>query len=163
MLGNPKARERRFHHGFACPRCQHTQVQRWGHERSGIQRYRCSGCGRTFNDLTHTAMAGTHLVPQWSAFTDAMRNRRSTRNAALEIGVDHKTVWRWRHKVMARLAPTQPPMLSGGVEADETYFSRNFKGSTPVGRRRRRSLKPPDRLASGLGVNETSGPRRFPI
>ena len=82
-------------------------------------------------------MAGTHLASQWSAFAYAMRNRLSTRDAAVEIGVDHNTVWRWRHKVMARLTPTQPPLLSGIVEADETYFRHNYKGSTLVGRRRR--------------------------
>src|ERR1035437_4198982 len=109
MLGTLKARERRFHHGFACPRCQNTEVQRWGHERSGTQRYRCLCCRRTFNDLTNTAMAGTHLVAQWYGYADAMRNRLSTRDAALAIGVDHKTVWRWRHKVMKRLTDAGSP------------------------------------------------------
>ncbi|WP_411281596.1 transposase [Gemmatimonas sp.] len=40
----------------ACPRCRSAQVQRWGRERTGTQRYRCLGCRRTFNDLTRTAM-----------------------------------------------------------------------------------------------------------
>lgn len=138
MLGTRKARERRFHHGFACPRCQHTEVLRWGHERSGTQRYRCLGCRRTFNDLTNTAMAGTHLVPVWRAYANTMRNRLSTRVAALDLGVSHKTVWRWRHKVMERLAPGQAPLMTGIVEADETYFRCNYKGSVPVGRYRRK-------------------------
>lgn len=33
MLTCPKARERRFHHGYVCPRCQSAQVQGWGRER----------------------------------------------------------------------------------------------------------------------------------
>ncbi len=39
---------------------------------------------------------------------------------------------------MAFLAPAAPPPLSGIVEADETYFRRNFKGAKPVGRRARK-------------------------
>jgi transposase-like protein len=138
MLGTLKARERRFHHGFACPRCRATRVQRWGRERTGIQRDRCLDCARTFNDLTHTAMAGTRLREKWPAYADTMRDALSTRQAAALLNIDHKTTWRWRHKVMAHLAPETPPPLSGIVEADETYFRRNFKGSHPVGRRRRK-------------------------
>src|ERR1017187_7491201 len=39
---------------------------------------------------------------------------------------------------MLRLMPGQSPMLTGIVEADETYFRRNYKGSAPVGRYRRK-------------------------
>lgn len=83
-------------------------------------------------------MAGTHLVAKWGRYANAMRHHLSTRMAAREIDVSHKTVWRWRHKVMLRLMPGQSPMLTGIVEADETYFRRNYKGSAPVGRHRRR-------------------------
>ena len=38
---------------------------------------------------------------------------------------------------MAFLVPARSPPPRGIVEADETYFRRNFKGSTPVGRRAR--------------------------
>ncbi len=137
MLTSPKARERRFHHGYVCLRCKTTQVQRWGRERTGTQRYRCFGCHRTFNDLTRTAMAGTHLPKKWQAYADTVRDGLSTRKAGARIDVDHKTAWRWRHKVMAFLAPAEQPALRGIVEADETYFRRNFKGSKPVGRRAR--------------------------
>lgn len=101
------------------------------------QRYRCFGCRRTFNDLTRTAIAGTHLPEKWRAYADTMRDGLSTRKAAERIGVEHKTAWRWRHKVTAFLAPAEQPAMSGIVEADETYFRRNYKGSTPVGRRAR--------------------------
>jgi hypothetical protein len=39
---------------------------------------------------------------------------------------------------MGFLTPAESPPLGGIVEADETYFRRNFKGSKPVGRRPRR-------------------------
>ena len=113
-------------------------MQRWGRERTGIQRYRCLPCARTFNDLTRTAMAGTHMPQKWLAFADSMRDGLSTRRAAARVDMNHKTAWRWRHKVMAFLTPVEAPPLGGIVEADETYFRRNFKGSKAVGRRARK-------------------------
>lgn len=56
-LASRKARERRFHHWYVCPRCQSACVQRWGHELTGIQRYRWLPCAMTFNDLTRADMA----------------------------------------------------------------------------------------------------------
>lgn len=153
MLTTLQARERRFHHGYTCPRCQSVRVRRWGKERTGTQRYRCLPCARTFNDLTHTAMAGTHRPEKWPAFADTMRDGLSTRRAGTRVEVNHKTAWRWRHKVIAFLAPITPRPLSGIVEADEMYFRRNFKGSTPVGRRaRKRGTKSGSRR--GLGTDK---------
>jgi transposase-like protein len=152
MLGTEKARERRFHHGFACPRCRASRVQRWGHERTGLQRYRCLACRRTFNDLTHTAMAGTRLPAKWAAYADTMRDALSTRRAAILLDINHKTAWRWRHKVMAHLAPETPPALSGIVEADETYFRRNFKGA--LGRAAPPEARHPQRERPRLGKDK---------
>ncbi len=38
------------------PRCGATHIRRYGMEH-GLQRYRCVGCGRTFNSLTGTPLA----------------------------------------------------------------------------------------------------------
>jgi len=83
-------------------------------------------------------MAGTHMPQKWRAFADTMRDGLSTRRVAARVDMNYKTAGRWRHKVMAFLTPTEAPPLGGIVEADETYFRRNFKGSKPVGRRPRR-------------------------
>ena len=80
-------------------------MQRWGRERTGTQRNRCFGCRRTFNDITRTAMAGTHLRAKWQAYADTMRDGLSTRRAGERFDVGHKTAWRWRHQVMALLVP----------------------------------------------------------
>jgi len=113
-------------------------VHRCGKERNRTQHYRCLTCARAFNDLTRTAMASTHMPEKWQAFADTMRDGLSTRRTGMLVEVNHKTAWRWRHKVIAFVAPTRPPPLGGLVEADETYFRRNLKGSAPVRRRSRR-------------------------
>lgn len=135
---HPKGSRPAVSPGYVCPRCQSARVQRWGRERMGIQRNRGLPCARTFNDLTRTAMAGTHMAQQWRAFADTMRDGLSTRRAAARVDMNHATAWRWRHKVMAFLAPAEAPALGGIVEADETYFRRHFKGAKPTGRRPRK-------------------------
>ncbi len=100
-------------------------------------------------------MAGTHLPEKWRVYADTMHDGLSTRKAGERSGVDHKTAWRWRHTVMAFLAPTEQPPLSGIVEADETYFRRNFKGSKPIGRRsRKRGTR--SGSARGLGKDKVA-------
>ena len=42
--------------GLGCPHCHTAKVARNGHSR-GLQRYRCSGCGRTFNATTNTPLS----------------------------------------------------------------------------------------------------------
>jgi len=44
---------------FGCPHCSSAEVRRWGRA-SGKPRYRCAGCGKTFNPLTGTPLAGLH-------------------------------------------------------------------------------------------------------
>ena len=46
---------------FGCPHCSSAEVRRWGRA-SGKPRYRCATCGKTFNPLTGTPLAG--LIPK---------------------------------------------------------------------------------------------------
>jgi hypothetical protein len=44
------------------------------------------------------------------------------------IGVNHVTVWRWRHRFLTAASKDNTAILSGVIEADETFFLRSFKG-----------------------------------
>ena len=78
------------------------------------------------------------MPEKWRAFTDTMRDGLLTRRATARVDMNHKTASRWRRKVVAFLTPTEQRALSKIVEADETYCRRNYKGSTPLGRRARK-------------------------
>ena len=54
-------KEKRFHKGLNCPHCGSEHVNRRGTYR-GRRRYSCKDCMRTFNDMTATPMAGTHML-----------------------------------------------------------------------------------------------------
>ena len=112
---------------IGCPHCECRQVARWGRA-SGIPRYRCSNCRRTFNALTKTPLAHLRMKDKWVTQTEALIDGVSTAKAATRCGVDSKTAFRWRHRFLASLAGDKPRTLSGIVEGDETFILESFKG-----------------------------------
>lgn len=111
----------------ACPHCAAAHIQRWGHE-SGIQRYRCCACAKTFNALTLTPLAHLKRRDAWLPYAQAMINGASVRAAACEAGVDRTTSFRWRHRILDMPTQENDTELRSIVEADETYFLESFKG-----------------------------------
>jgi len=97
---------------IGCPHCVCCQVGRWGRA-SGIPRYRCSNCRRTFNALTKTPLAHLRMKEKWVTQTEALIDGVSTAKAAKRCDVDYKTAFRWRHRFLASLAGDKPRILSG--------------------------------------------------
>ena len=50
-----------------CPHCATPGATLRGRA-NGLRRLHCSGCGRTFNALTGTSLAGLHHMPRWLGF-----------------------------------------------------------------------------------------------
>ena len=110
-----------------CPHCGNRDVIRWG-QASGLPRYRCQGCGRTFNGLTKTPLARLRKKEKWSEQSQCLIDGLSISKAAERCGVDYKTAFRWRHRFLASLSSDKPKNLSGIVEGDETFVLESFKG-----------------------------------
>jgi transposase-like protein len=110
-----------------CPHCQNRDVARWG-QASGLPRYRCKACHRTFNALTKTPLANLRMKDKWAEQTRAMIDGVSTAKAALRCGVHYTTAFRWRHRFLASLAGDKPKAMAGIVEGDETFILESFKG-----------------------------------
>ena len=110
-----------------CPHCQSHDVARWG-QASGLPRYRCKACSRTFNALTRTPLAKLRLKDKWAEQTAALIEGVSTAKAARRCGVHYTTAFRWRHRFLASLAGDKPKTLTGVVEGDETFILESFKG-----------------------------------
>src|ERR1700712_3916398 len=47
-----------------CPHCSATGLQRWGYA-SGLRRYRCQACRKTFDALTGTSLARLREKACW--------------------------------------------------------------------------------------------------
>jgi transposase-like protein len=110
-----------------CPHCRNRDVARWGHA-SGLPRYRCKACHRTFNALTKTPLANLRMKEKWAEQTRAMIDGVSTAKAAQRCGVHYTTAFRWRHRFLASLAGDKPKAMAGIVEGDETFILESFKG-----------------------------------
>ena len=118
---------------LCCPRCQGTQLYRHG-TKSGLQRFRCRACGRTFNSLTGTPLARLRHKAKWLAFGDCMLDSRTVRNAAARVAVAKNTSLRWRHRFLALTRTDRPACLHGIAEADETFLLESQKGARDLQR-----------------------------
>jgi transposase-like protein len=121
----------------ACPRCHSPHVHRDGHK-NDLQRYRCLDCGRSFNDLSETALARLRHKAKWLAYLHCMLQSGSVRRAAAAVGVHKNTSFRWRHRFLHDTKHDRSVPLAGITEADETYLLESQKGSRKLTRLPRR-------------------------
>src|SRR4051812_17443333 len=103
-----------------CPHCAATVLQRWGHA-SGLRRYRCTTCRKTFNALTGTSLARLRKKACGLRYGEALAAGMSLTKAAAPCGVHLTTSFRWRHRFLRAPAATREA-LGGVVEADEPSF-----------------------------------------
>jgi len=118
--------DEQFSDSPVCPQCQSKSIHKWGIV-SGIQRYRCKDCKRSFNALTGTSMARLRKKECWLEYSKALADSLSLSKAAERCGVDRSTAFRWRHRFLQ--APSKIKTCCSGItEVDETYFRESFKG-----------------------------------
>lgn len=120
----------------SCPHCHSERVVRNGHA-SGLQRYKCRGCARTFNTLTATPLARLRHKGKWQAQADVLQQGLSVHRAAEQLQVAPSTAFRWRHRFLQLAQDIKARTLQGVVEADETYFLRSSKGQRVRARKAR--------------------------
>lgn len=119
--------EQSFTEQRQCPHCTCKELYLWG-KSSGLQRYRCRDCKRTFNALTKTSLAGLHQRDKWLDYEKAMTDGNSIRKAAASCGIAKNTSFQWRHRFLGVPSTQQPKQMAGIIEADETFFLESFKG-----------------------------------
>src|SRR5271156_3976669 len=136
---------------LGCPHCAGRELIAWGRS-SGLSRFRCKTCGRTFNALTKTPMAHLRKKDRWLEQARAMIEGKSLAKAAELCGVHPTTAFRWRHRFLGSPAADKPRTLNGIVEADETFILESFKGrwsDLPRKARQAGRIAPPSGALSG--------------
>jgi len=94
----------------------------------GLQRYKCKGCGRTFNSLTRTPRARLRHRGLWLGQAQALIDGLSITKVAERLDVARSTAFRWRHRFLTLPHHVRPGMLAGIAEADETCWLKSNKG-----------------------------------
>ena len=142
--------DKKFASNPICPQCQGSSIHKWGIV-SGIQRYRCKGCGRSFNALTGTSMAHLRKKELWLEYSKALADSHSLSKAAERCGIHRTTAFRWRHRFLQ--TPSQSKASCSGItEVDETYFRESFKGKKLFHRKPRKRGK--DACVRGLSAEQ---------
>jgi transposase-like protein len=125
-------RQHRWPDGVRCPRCEAASVARHGRDdtQPQRQRYRCTGCGSRFDDLTGTVLAGHHQpLGVWVLCLYFMGLNLSNRQIAEELGLSGSDVQLMTEQLRHGLAAKIPAAtLEGEVEVDEVYVVAGHKG-----------------------------------
>ena len=90
----------------ACPHCQASWIVRNG-SASGLQRYKCRACGRTFNALSTTPLARLRMKAKWLHQQDVLQQGLSVSKAASTLDVAKTTAFRWRHRFLQWAQPVK--------------------------------------------------------
>lgn len=135
-----------------CPICGSEHVVKNG-KRKHIQRFKCKKCDNQFTLFTNTIMEKTKW--DWSVWVKVMEmtlnnySLAGMKNVLMKdygyVGIDHKTLFLWKHKIIHALASMPQPVLSGIVQVDETFIRESQKGSR--------------KLESYIGKDEEREPR----
>lgn len=110
-----------------CPKCRCTRMVRNGRA-DGLQRFKCSDCGATFNILSGTPLARLRHRTKWLQQAEVLDAGLSVRKAAARLDVHRTTAFRWRHRFLGVAREVKDNGLTGVVEADEAYVLRSYKG-----------------------------------
>jgi transposase-like protein len=94
------------------PHCGSHKLQGWGRV-SGLPRYRCTGCRRSFNALTGTPLARLRKKEHWAAQAQALITGESLVEAAKRCDVAVTTAFRWRHRFLSAPALDKPSRHNG--------------------------------------------------
>lgn len=123
--------------GRGCSHCRSDRAHRCG-KASGLQRFRCLACRKTYNALTGTPLARLRLLGHWLTYLQCILDSRTVRTAAAMMDVHRTTAFRWRHRFARGFIRDRLTCLADIVEADETYPLKSQKRSRQMTRPARR-------------------------
>jgi transposase-like protein len=117
------------HARMSCPRCNSVKRTKNGIV-SNIQRHKCKSCGKNYSDSTGQSIHWVHFKDKWYEYIEMLFNGQhmSCRDTALELEVNHKTTFRWRHKVLNGLNIALEDDFKGIIEMDDLHFVFSEKG-----------------------------------
>jgi transposase-like protein len=120
--------ELRWPEGVACPRCKSQKISRITKRRQ----FDCDGCRYQFSVRVGTIFQDSKL-PLWKWFLTVYMMGESKKGISANqlkrmLGVSYKTAWFLCHRIRSTMTDESGELLSGIVEADETYVGGKLSG-----------------------------------
>lgn len=120
----------------SCPKCDSGNVIKFG-KKKRIQQYKCNDCNSRFTLFSETILEKTKWHwDNWIAVLNMIINSFSINQMqnVLEkdygcTGINHKTIFLWKHKLLHAISVLPMPKLSGVVQVDETFIRESQKGT----------------------------------
>lgn len=116
-----------------CPHCKSKAFIRYG-KYSGIQRYKCKKCKKTFSLTTNSIWYySKKKVDTWTNYIEMMLEKKSLRFIASKLKISLATGFYWRHKLMdAMCENNKVEKLNDYVHILTERIAENYKGSRGV-------------------------------
>jgi len=118
----------RWPNGITCPRCAHPAVSTLKQQ----GKFECAKCEYQFSVTAGTLFHDSKLpLEKWFLTVLLMvesKKGMSANQIKRTIGVSYKTAWYLCHRVRAAMTETNPELLSGTIEVDETYVGGKRRG-----------------------------------
>ena len=119
-----------------CPKCGSAKIKKNG-TKNHVQLFKCNDCNTKFSRFTDTILEKTKWHWDiWITVLEMTINGYSLKTMVnvLEndfgcVGINIKTVWLWRLKLIHALASLPQPVLTGIIQIDETFIRESQKGS----------------------------------
>ena len=149
----------RWPNGVACPRmgCGSAAVQYIRTRRL----WRCKECKREFTAKLGTVFEDSPLpLTKWLPaiwLISAARNGISSCEVARALQVTQKTAWFMLHRIRLAMQAESFEMLSGEVEADETFIDPKARSINRYGDSSKKARGPGYRKSVVLGLRERGG------
>jgi transposase-like protein len=142
-----------------CPRCASKKYYKYGMDK-GSQRFKCKECLRTFTEYTGTWIDGLHKKSDVLRYLELMIEGKSLDKISRTMGINKKTAFDWRHKILSSLDQDKGDEMGGIVESDETFFEESEKGNRHLtgrpGRKRGSSTIPGKEKKRGISNNKAA-------
>jgi transposase-like protein len=97
-----------------CCYCHHPHVVKFGtqslQDGTQVQKYRCKGCQRTFNERTGTSMARLRTPQQTVTIALKMRSEgMGVRASGRVLNKSHSAIIQWENRIAAQQEQWSPP------------------------------------------------------
>lgn len=116
---------------YCCPLCGSASYKKHGTTTSGMQRYICKDCGKTFSENYGDSLRYTHLSEsQWLNILRGIVNNHSLPQIARDCGISKSTAWSCRMKINQAIMTMYgySDLFQRTTQADEYYTRTAFKG-----------------------------------